>query len=101
MHFPRKANRKLSLGCYGSVIKSRGTVAFTSTEHSQRGSFVARTIDATRQAVIDVRSCVDWLEQENYESIGIVGTSLGSCYAFLASTHDPRLRVNVSDPYCL
>src|SRR4051794_38140700 len=29
-------------------IKSRGTVAFTSTEHSQRGSFVARTLEAVR-----------------------------------------------------
>ena len=58
-------------------------------------SNVARTIDATRQAVIDTRSCADWLEKEGYESIGIVGTSLGSCYAFLASTHDDRLKVNV------
>jgi dienelactone hydrolase len=58
-------------------------------------SNVARTIDATRQAVIDTRSCVDWLVQEGYESIGLVGTSLGSCYAFLASTHDPRITVNV------
>ena len=58
-------------------------------------SNITRTIDATRQAVIDTRCCADWLEQQGYESIGIVGTSLGSCYAFLASVHDPRLRVNV------
>jgi Alpha/beta hydrolase domain containing 18 len=58
-------------------------------------SNVARTIDATRQAVIDTRSAVDWLESEGFKSIGIVGTSLGSCYAFLASVHDPRLKVNV------
>src|SRR5579884_3323225 len=58
-------------------------------------SNLARTIDATRQAVIDTRCCADWLEQEGFESIGIVGTSLGSCYAFLASVHDQRLKVNV------
>ncbi len=58
-------------------------------------SNVARTIDATRQAVIDTRSVVDWLKAEGFERIGIVGTSLGSCYAFLASTHDPRIEVNV------
>ncbi len=58
-------------------------------------SNVARTVHATRQAVIDVRAAADWLEQQGYESIGLVGTSLGSCYAFLASTHDPRLQVNV------
>ncbi len=56
---------------------------------------VGRTIDATRQAVIDVRSCVDWLTAEGYERIGLVGTSLGSCYGFLASVHDPRIEVNV------
>ena len=56
---------------------------------------IGRTIDATRQAVIDTRSSVDWLESQGYESIGIVGTSLGSCYAYLASVHDERLRVNV------
>ena len=56
---------------------------------------VARTIDATRQAVIDTRSCVDWLTGIGCERIAIVGTSLGSCYAFLASAHDPRIEVNV------
>ncbi|MEP6963485.1 MAG: abhydrolase domain-containing 18, partial [Acidobacteriota bacterium] len=56
---------------------------------------IGRTVDATRQAVIDVRCAADWLQQQGFESIGLVGTSLGSCYAFLASTHDPRLRVNV------
>ena len=58
-------------------------------------SNVARTIDATRQAVIDVRSCLDWFQRQGYEKLGIVGTSLGSCYAFLASAHDDRLAVNV------
>jgi dienelactone hydrolase len=58
-------------------------------------SNVGRTVDATRQAVIDTRCCVDWLESQGFESIGIVGTSLGSCYAYLASVHDPRLKVNV------
>jgi dienelactone hydrolase len=58
-------------------------------------SNICRTIDATRQAVIDVRACFDWLETQGYERFGIVGTSLGSCYACLASTHDPRIAVNV------
>ncbi len=58
-------------------------------------SNVARTVDATRQAVIDTRSAIDWLQSQGYERVGICGTSLGSCYAFLASTHDPRLEVNV------
>jgi hypothetical protein len=64
-------------------------------------SNVARTIDAARQGVIDTRSCVDWLEQQGYERFGIVGTSLGSCYAFLASAHDPRIHVNVFNLFSL
>jgi dienelactone hydrolase len=43
--------------------------------------------------VLDVRCCLDWLEQQGFERLGIVGTSLGSCYAFLAAAHDPRIKV--------
>ena len=60
---------------------------------------IARTVDAGRQAVIDTRSCLDWLESQGYRKFGIVGTSLGSCYAFLTSAHDDRLRVNVFNLY--
>jgi len=56
-------------------------------------SNIGRTIAASRQAVVDVRCCLDWLESQGYEQFGILGTSLGSCYAFIASAHDPRLRV--------
>ncbi len=62
---------------------------------------VARTIDATRQAIIDSRSCLDWLETQGYERLGIVGTSLGSCYAFLTCAQDKRLRSNVFNHFSL
>lgn len=55
---------------------------------------IGRTISACRQAVVDIRCCIDWLETQGYEQFGVLGTSLGSCYAFLASAHDKRLRVN-------
>lgn len=58
-------------------------------------SNVGRTVDSTRQAVIDIRCCLDWLESQGYHRFGIIGTSLGSAYAFLASAHDARLRANV------
>ena len=54
---------------------------------------IGRTLDACRQAVVDVRCCLDWLEQQGYSRLGILGTSLGSCYSFLAAAHDPRIRV--------
>ena len=57
-------------------------------------SNIGRTITACRQAVVDIRCCLDWLEGQGHEQFGVLGTSLGSCYAFIASAHDARLRVN-------
>ena len=54
---------------------------------------IGRTLDAVRQGVVDVRCCLDWLEQQGYNNLGIVGTSLGSCYAFIAAAHEPRIKV--------
>jgi hypothetical protein len=54
---------------------------------------VGRTIASCRQAVIDIRCCLDWLQQQGYEQFGVLGTSLGSCYAFLAAAMDSRIRV--------
>ncbi len=58
-------------------------------------SNIGRTLDASRQAIADVRASIDWLESRGYDRFGIVGTSLGSAYAFMASAHDARVRVNV------
>ncbi|MGA8530840.1 MAG: abhydrolase domain-containing 18 [Acidobacteriaceae bacterium] len=57
-------------------------------------SNIGRTIASVRQAVVDLRCCLDWLESQGYEQFGILGTSLGSCYGFIASAHDERVRVN-------
>src|SRR5258705_9867445 len=54
---------------------------------------VGRTTQACRQAVVDIRSCIDWLQSQGYEQFGVLGTSLGSCYAFIAAAFDPRLQV--------
>ena len=54
---------------------------------------IGRTTQACRQAVVDIRSCLDWLQSQGYEQFGVLGTSLGSCYAFIAAAFDPRLRV--------
>ena len=52
---------------------------------------VGRTIQSMRQAVLDTRAAVRWLKNEGYEQIGILGTSVGSCIAFLAFAHEPHL----------
>jgi Alpha/beta hydrolase domain containing 18 len=54
---------------------------------------VGRTTEACRQAVVDIRSSIDWLESQGYEHFGVLGTSLGSCYAFIAAAFDPRIQV--------
>jgi hypothetical protein len=49
---------------------------------------VGRTIQSMRQAVLDTRAAVRWLKHNGYQRVGILGTSVGSCIAFLAFVHD-------------
>jgi dienelactone hydrolase len=53
---------------------------------------IGRTIQSMRQAVLDTRAAVRWLKSEGYERIGILGTSIGSCVAFLSFAHEPDLQ---------
>lgn len=53
---------------------------------------IGRTLQSMRQAVLDTRAAVRWLKQEaGYERVGILGTSVGSCIAFLAFVNDPAI----------
>ena len=56
---------------------------------------VGRTLQALRQGVIDTRAAVAWLDSQGYERIGAMGTSIGSCTAFLAFVHDERIDAGV------
>ena len=58
-------------------------------------SNVGRTIHAGRQSAVDVRACVDWLASKGYSQVGVLGTSLGSCVAFIAAAHDTRIRMGI------
>ena len=58
-------------------------------------SNIGRTIHASRQSIIDTRACLDWLNRQGYERVGILGTSLGSCVAFIAAAHDERVRTGI------
>ncbi len=63
---------------------------------------IGRTLQANRQAVLDAKRAVDWLEAQGYDRIGIMGTSLGSCLSMLTMSHDPRIRAgafNHVSPY--
>ena len=58
-------------------------------------SNVGRTIHAARQSILDVRACLDWLQAQGYERLGILGTSLGSAVAFIAAAHDARVQTGI------
>jgi hypothetical protein len=58
-------------------------------------SNIGRTLHAFRQSAIDVRACLDWLEERGYRRLGILGTSLGSCVAFLVAAHDTRVKAGL------
>jgi hypothetical protein len=65
-------------------------------------SNIGRTAQVCRQAVLDSRRAIAWLATQGYESIGILGTSLGSCLAMLTAAHEPRLKaaaLNHISPY--
>jgi len=53
---------------------------------------IGLTLQANRQAVLDVRRTFRWLEMQGYDRLGILGTSVGSCLAFLTLAHEPALR---------
>lgn len=58
-------------------------------------SNIGRTIQSMRQAVLDTRAAVRWLREQGFARIGILGTSIGSCTAFLTFAHDPAIDVGV------
>ena len=63
---------------------------------------VGRTIAINRQAVLDARLAIAWLHRQGFESIGVLGTSLGSCLAMLTTAHDPLVKaaaLNHISPY--
>jgi hypothetical protein len=65
-------------------------------------SNVGRTMQVCRQAVLDARRAIGWLAAQGHESIGILGTSLGSCLAMLTAAHEPLVRaaaLNHVSPY--
>jgi len=58
---------------------------------------LGKTLQAVRQAVIDSRAALDWLELQGYAKFAILGTSLGSCVALIVMAHDQRVRLSVQN----
>ena len=56
------------------------------------GSNVGLTLQATRQGITDTRRCLRWLEQQGYNRLGLVGTSIGSAVGSITMAHDRSVR---------
>jgi hypothetical protein len=56
------------------------------------GPNIGLTLQANRQAVLDARACLTWLEQQGYDRLGILGTSIGSSVGYITLVHDKRVR---------
>ena len=53
---------------------------------------LGRTIRSCRQAVLEARLAIGWLQRRGYRRIGLVGSSLGSSIATITAAHDSRVR---------
>lgn len=56
------------------------------------GPNIGLTLQANRQAVLDVRRTLLWLQTQGYDPLGILGTSVGSSISFITMCHEPLLR---------
>src|SRR5271155_25861 len=56
------------------------------------GPNIGLTMQANRQAVLDVRRTLHWLRERGYDNLGILGTSIGSSIAFITMCHEPLLK---------
>lgn len=49
------------------------------------------TVEATLQALTDIRAMVNWLTKQSCPSIGLWGVSMGAWFSGLTICHDPRI----------
>lgn len=56
-------------------------------------SNIGRTIRSSRQAVLDARLAINWLQGRGYKKIGVLGASLGTSIAIILSAHDERINI--------
>lgn len=91
------------------VLRSLGipTLLISLPYHDQRQSVtmtfaeqmvssnIGRTIQSTRQAVLDARLALNWLQARGYRRFGVLGSSLGSCIAAILAAHDARINAAV------
>lgn len=58
---------------------------------------LGRTLQAIRQAVVDARAALDWLQSLGYTRFAVLGTSIGSCVGLIVNAHDKRVKVSIQN----
>ena len=53
------------------------------------------TIRSNRQAILDARACLTWLERQGYRRLGMIGVSIGASLASIVAAIDARVRAAV------
>jgi pimeloyl-ACP methyl ester carboxylesterase len=56
---------------------------------------IGLTIKTNRQAVVEARACLSWLESHGYPRLGVIGVSLGSSIASIVAALDNRVSAAV------
>ena len=53
------------------------------------------TIRSNRQAILETRACLDWLERQGFRRLGVIGVSVGSSIGSIVAALDSRVSAAV------
>jgi dienelactone hydrolase len=99
LFFPRYARRLNQMGLNAATLQFPWQFDRRARELGAWGGFlnadVLHTVEATVQAVAEIRSFVNWLSAQGCPFVGLWGVSMGAWLAGLAICHDPRIHAAV------
>ncbi|MBI5416816.1 hypothetical protein HZA55_02535 [Candidatus Poribacteria bacterium] len=58
-------------------------------------SNIGRTIQSLRQGAVDTRCAIDWLVEQGYSNIILLGVSIGTPVAMIVAAHDARIKGSI------
>ncbi len=93
--FPRHARKLNRMGLNAATLQMPWHFDRRPRDLGARGNFLSadilRTVEAARQALADIRSLINWLEEKKCPAVGLWGVSLGAWLAGLTVCHDSRI----------
>lgn len=99
LFFPRHARRLNRRGLNAATLQLPWQFDRRPQELGEWGNFltadVLRTVEATLQAMTEIRAFANWLRGEGCAFIGLWGVSLGAWLAGLSLCHDARINAGI------